>query len=285
VPFNATEIQQLPVNVQQRDTSEQAIKEAADYAFVVGKSNKEKCEMWAGPLAGKVALEIGPGVDFGSTLFMACFGATIATADHWLADWQDDFHRPLYSLLAENISAAYPEADLTPLTKTIHAGRYLPEVITLIPEMADHMAGVADETFDYVVSNAVFEHIPNLQGAAARLAEITKRGGLHIHQVDMRDHRWFDRPLEYLLLSADEEAEYLRLSDYHLGALRRAPEYEAAFRDAGFKVLSNYVNLRAEPDYMDDLMGRLRQVADARYRDWPREDLEILGVTYAFERA
>jgi hypothetical protein len=282
--FDLSTIPDAPVNTVQRDTSERAIQEAVDYAFRVGRSHKEKREMWGGSLDGISALEIGPGIDFGSTLFMACFGTSVAVADHWLAQWQDDFHRPLYTALEKRISEVHPEADTTPIHAVLEAGDYPPEIIRLIPEMADTLESVPDGSFDYVVSNAVFEHIPRLRRACAQMMRISKPGALHIHQVDMRDHRTFDRPLEYLLLVLEDEEKFLSLSEYHLGSLRRASEYEAAFRGAGFEVLSNYVNLRSEPDYMQDFLARLNRLERARYRDWPRDDIDILGVTYALRR-
>jgi SAM-dependent methyltransferase len=274
----------VPFNTEVSDASESAINTAVEYAFSNGATYTSYLLTDPSELDGKSVLEVGPGGDFGMVLFMACFGAAVAVADRWLAEWQNGYHGPIYSRLADKIAAAYPGADVTPLRRLAEADRYLPDVIRLIPERAEQLGGVEDEAFDIIVSNAVFEHVPDMSAAARRFAQVTRPGGLHLHQIDLRDHRDFEHPLEYLLMPEDEVEEYLRATDYHSGSPRRASEYEAAFKNAGFEVLSTCPTVLVGPAYLDDVLERLRKVEGSRYRAWPCEDLEYLGMQYILRR-
>lgn len=279
-----SELSPVPVNLQAGDVSDAAVSAAADYAFTCGKHHRQKTETWGKGLAGQRVLELGPGSDFGSTLFMACFGAEVAVADQWLSPWSSEHHRPLYTRLADLIAEAFPEADTTPLRRIVEADRYLPDVIQLIPGSAETLKDIDDGVFDIVISNAVYEHIPDVVAASARLAEITAPGGLHVHQIDMRDHQTFDTPLEYLLMSAEEEDAFQRVNAYHLGALRREPEYAEAFAKAGFETIFLHRDVMPDSAYLDGFIPRLRATANAKYRDCPREQLEIVGACYILRR-
>jgi ubiquinone/menaquinone biosynthesis C-methylase UbiE len=57
-----------------------------------------------------------------------------------------------------------------------------------------------DGSIDIHYSNATFEHLADIPASIAQLGRITKPGGVGFHQIDFRDHRNFDRPLDYLTI-------------------------------------------------------------------------------------
>jgi hypothetical protein len=59
-------------------------------------------------LRGKILLQIGPGHDLGIALAFAGLGADVIALDKYPCDWRDDFHDPLYRLLAARLSAEVP---------------------------------------------------------------------------------------------------------------------------------------------------------------------------------
>ena len=69
-----------------------------------------------------------------------------------------------------------------------------------VSEPAEKMKSLRNEEFDVVLSNAVMEHIRDLDSVCSELARVTKVGGLNIHQIDLGYHKNCERPLDHLLL-------------------------------------------------------------------------------------
>jgi SAM-dependent methyltransferase len=273
-----------PINTQRLDASPASIARGVDHAYAVGRTHLAKVSDWVKkPLAGLSCLELGPGPDFGSTLILAAFGAKVAVADRWLTPWDSAYHGPFYTALADRIAADYPHANVTPLRALVATNGYRPEIIACY-EDAERLVGVADDQFDLVLSNAVFEHIADHRLAAARAFAVTKPGGLNSHQVDCRDHRDFSRPLEFLLMSEAEIETFMRVSDTHLGNPRRASAYLAAFEDAGFEVIVPYVTEQADEAYLKTFVPKLRAMKASPYHAATDQDLRDLGVTYILRK-
>jgi len=273
-----------PINMLPLDGSPEAIKRAADHAYSIGSSYLAKVSDWVKrPLQGMNVLELGPGPDFGSTLLLTAFGARVAVADRWLTPWQAHHHGPVYAALADRIEAEHPSADVSALRALVAANAYLPEIISQY-EDAEKLIGIPDNEFDMVVSNAVFEHILDHRKASDRCFAVTKPGGFNVHQVDFRDHRDFTRPLEFLLMTADEIAAFMAETDTHEGNQRRASDYQAAYRDMGFDVLSAWVTEQASEAYLADFLPRLRAMPTSPYHGASLDDLRIGGITYVLRK-
>lgn len=272
------------VNAIKQDCSPEGIEAAARHALMVGKGHLQKVRDWVKkPSQGLDVLELGPGPDFGSTLTLAAMGARIAVADRWLPVWDREYHGALYRRLAELIAEQLPEADVTPILKLVEADAHLPEVVTTYPD-AETLAGAPDQSFDLVISNAVYEHIVDVVAATQRVFDVLRPGALSVQQVDLRDHRNFDAPLEYLLMTPQEEEAWLRETEHHQGCQRRRAEYEAAFDRAGFQILSAWIDTRAQPDYMAGFLPRLRAYEGARFQHADPSELEDLGICYVHRR-
>jgi 2-polyprenyl-3-methyl-5-hydroxy-6-metoxy-1,4-benzoquinol methylase len=76
------------------------------------------------------------------------------------------------------------------------------------------------------VSTSVFEHVADVESNIAACAQITRPGGLNIHEIDLRDH-YFKYPFEMLCHSEKVWKKWLNASN-NLNRWR-LPEYEAAF--------------------------------------------------------
>ena len=70
-----------------------------------------------------------------------------------------------------------------------------------------HELSIADGEADLVISNSIFEHIPDLDGALAEMARISHPGTMHAHVFCGVDHRTFlgevTSPLEHLTEDTD----------------------------------------------------------------------------------
>ncbi len=272
------------INSERQANSPAAIEEAARHAFQIGCSHLDKVSTWMRrPAAGLDVLELGPGPNFGSVLTLAAMGARVAVADRWLPQWDSAYHGPVYARLAELIEAGLPGCDTTPIRALVAAGAHLPGIVTTYPD-AELLTGAPADGFDLVLSNAVFEHIVGVESAARCLYAVTRPGGTNVHQIDFRDHRDFSRPLEYLLMTPDQEAAWLRQTDYHCGTQRRAGAYVSAFRSAGFELVRAHVSLTADPAYLADFVPRLRACSGASLQDVDVAELEELSTGYVLRK-
>lgn len=105
--------------------------------------------------------------------------------------------------------------------------------------------GVAGEVepVDMVLSSSVYEHLDDVEGITQALARLTKRDGLQIHFVDLRDH-FFKYPFEMLRFSERTWRNWLNPSSnhnrYRLWDYRRV--FEACFGHVEIEVLDREDN-------------------------------------------
>lgn len=272
------------VNTAKKDTSPDAILAQVNHTYHNGKAHVQKINDWmGGKIDGIEVLELGPGSDFGSVLVMAALGAKVSVSDRWLPVWEDDYHIPLYRGIIEKIKLDHPGAD-TSLIEQIIVRKYHDPL--LIPQFNDAELLNHDlvNKYDLIISNAVYEHIVDIDLASKNLFRATKQGGKNVHQVDFRDHRDFDFPLEHLLMTKDEQVEYLAKTEHHLGCQRRRSDYEAAFEAAGFEFNSKYVTLQVEDAYYKDFLPKLRAFDGAEHQNTAEEQLIDLGICYVLTK-
>jgi SAM-dependent methyltransferase len=158
----------------------------------------------------------------------------------------------------------------------LSAGAYRDEVIERISCPLEAIPMLSD-TVDCVVSTAVLEHVFDVERSFAQLLRITRPGGFGLHQVDFRDHRDFNRPLEYLLLSENEFQNMFAACHAECGNRYRANEFADAIRAAGFEILGLHGTAISAPEYLADFLPRLRAASVSRYRDTATEDLHVLS--------
>lgn len=240
--------------------------DAVDYALSIARNYLDMLRKRGIALDKAAILEIGPGADFAVQLVLASHGAQVTLADRFLAQWDDEFHPGFY----RDFMARH-DGPVGAIEAVLARGGYH-GVLTLLPEPAEALNSIADGSFDLVLSNAVLEHVRNLDDTVAELARIARPGGVQAHQVDCRYHSDFSRPLEHLtapkllfdarrLASNCVEGTQLRLAEI---AERFTPY---------FWIDEIEPNAFAEFDYLDRIMPHLR----GRYAAFPRQTLRITG--------
>jgi SAM-dependent methyltransferase len=263
-----------PVNLSERDASPEAIAKDVAYALDVGRNTLGWLSEF-GDLRGKVVLEIGPGINFGPILFLSCHGIIPIVADRFLAPWDAEYHPEFYRHMRVELRRNHPELDLRPFDAILESGTYPPDVLSRV-EVGVESINLPSNSVDIVVSNAVLEHVVDHAQAFSQLYRITKPGGSGVHQVDFRYHKSFDRPLEHLLFS---QSDFERTS----GAFRESGTYlrhfdmANLFRASGFEVRDFCPNDWASPEYLQDIVPRLRTARKSRYRTTSKKELRILG--------
>jgi len=122
----------------------------------------------------------------------------------------------------------------------------------------EELSSLFPNHFDITLSNAVFEHLYHPQGAFESLYDAMASGAIGSHQVDFRDHRNFDMPLEFLMY--DELSFHALMHDAccEFGNRVRPFQMKAMFEYAGFKVARQDDNMFASDGYLAEFIPRLK---------------------------
>ncbi len=266
-----------PVNFRALDCSAEALQRDLEYAL--STSSVYLDFLPGGPefVKEKRVLEIGPGINFGLSLILACLGAEVMVVDRFLIPWDPDYHPKFYALLRDRVKGRWPCLDLTPLDMVISQGGYSPECLSLYSSSSEELSAIPDQNVDIVLSCAVLEHLYDLKSAFTHLARITKPQGLGLHQVDFRDHRDFSRPLDFLLLSDKKFSRVFQEKHGECGNRVRPQEMRQLMELAGFRVKECLSNAFVEEKYLTEFLGRLRKARKSAYRHYPAEDLRCLS--------
>lgn len=258
------------------ESPDDALQEHVRYAIGIARSYLEQLNSAGISPDGARILELGPGSDFGPALILASHGAQVTIADRFMADQNADHHRRLNARLLES----WPGPNEA-IRRAVEADSY-DGVLTLVNAEIERLPS-PDGSFDIVLSNAVLEHVVDLPSACAALFRVTSPGGLNSHQVDFRDHRDFERPLEYLL-GASDDFEPTSTWPGQFGGRRRPAEVERLFAEAGFVIEAMEINGQASAGYLDDFMPRLTTSASP-YRTWSRADLTAVGALFRLRKS
>jgi hypothetical protein len=173
--------------------------------------------------------------------------------------------------------------NIKPLEICAEAG-HLQEQVCSREWPLEHMSREFQSFFHFTFSNAVLEHLYSPNEALAALYTITAPGGLGVHQVDFRDHRNFDQPLEYLLLDEMSFAQMFDQSHGECGNRLRPFQMEYLFRQAGFQKVKFRSNLETPPDYLMELLPRLRAARSSLFSDINKEFLVSTGGQFVVEK-
>jgi len=241
-----------------------------------------------GTLEGLRILELGPGHSIVPGLLLYAHGAqSYMGADYFpIAGKASSLYRRTRDHLARR-PVLVPHPDLEKARERALAR--FDEAVTLSGEEAVFKAGLVewrhpvdaaslpfpDASFDVVISNAAFEHFLDPVAAAREQARVLAKGGVGIHQVDLRDHRDFSKPLDFLRY---EKNEWRRLNAdmvCYTNRVRRK-DLEKAFSETGLAVEV------AQPTETAPVAPDVRSQFHAEFRD--RDDLETLGVFFVLRK-
>ncbi|MCB9896494.1 MAG: methyltransferase domain-containing protein [Planctomycetes bacterium] len=268
-----------PVNYRKQDCSPQAIARDVDYALQIADFYVSKIPGGARRLVGKRVLELGPGYSLGTAVLLACHGAEVTVADRYLSPWDAEYHGRFFAAMLARLRAERDELSPDPILRLLEASAFVDQTLRTLHLGTEDLDEVADASFDVVLSNAVFEHVGDVPRAVATLARITRSGGVGVHQVDFRDHRDFDRPLEYMTLApADFSALFAEVHGEcgnRWRPLAMGEEWKRAGFDATFEA-----NMWADEAYVDDVQSRL----DPCYAAMGRDELLVISGCYVLRR-
>lgn len=133
-------------------------------------------------------------------------------------------------------------------------------------------AEIPRESVSCVVSFDVFEHVMDIGPVCDCLFEITAKGGLHRHRIDLADHRVYRHDGAFTKFDFLTE----EVAAPNLNRLR-ASEMIAAFENAGFEVLED---LRDQEPMPPEIVARLLP----RWQDMSPDDQTTTGMVLTLRK-
>ncbi|MNG80255.1 bifunctional 3-demethylubiquinone-9 3-methyltransferase/ 2-octaprenyl-6-hydroxy phenol methylase [compost metagenome] len=138
-----------------------------------------------------------------------------------------------------------------------------------------------DEGYDVCYSCAVMEHVVDVESFVAKTFQLLSPGGFAFHWIDLRDHRDFSRPLDFLKIGKSEwYKKYCESGHFLHGNQLRHSDYRLIFIQLGFKIV-------AEEIYMKNDNSYIREVSidfPDEYASLTWADLEVSGVLFVLEK-
>jgi len=132
---------------------------------------------------------------------------------------------------------------------------------------------IKKESVDLIFSQAVLEHVENLDFTYKAMSLWLKKGGLMSHQIDFQSHltasewngHWTYSPFEWKLLNANQEYSINREPlSVHLFLMKKY----------GFSIISVYPSTEYHKNYYTDTISRNN--LDEQFKNLTNEDLETV---------
>lgn len=248
-------------------------------------------------LRGKRILEIGPGDNIGVALkFLAAGAQQVVCLDKFFSTYDWEQQSEIYRLLREDLNEGEKQV--------------FDEVIDLITGLKSDSqkltyrygtgiegaeAVLEPESFDIVISRAVFEHLYDLDAAFSAMNTVVRPGGTMIHKIDFRDHGIFSghHPLTFLtipttvykLMAYDSGKPNRSLINYYR---RKATAlgYDTKILITGIVGVENEViphkeTVSPDVDYTNEtlsLLNSIRLQLQPEFKELSDEELMVSGI-------
>ncbi|MDP9127365.1 MAG: class I SAM-dependent methyltransferase [Pseudomonadota bacterium] len=243
----------------------------------------DHCALGLGELSGKTILEIGASGHWGASFLLCGLGARVAALEPRGEGWRADFHPAFIDVICEQGEAHYPQFNSEGLRRCVEENRLVPEHILCLDETVETLPTDWDGAFDITASVSTLEHVHNVPLALARLAAVTKAGGVGAHHIDFCDHRDARRPLEFLLLSNDEFEAAAGSYKYEIGNRCRPAELQELCLRAGFPSVREVAKGLISEAYLDEVLPRLRG-SQSRFSQEGRESVQKAYGVYLMKK-
>jgi len=216
-------------------------------------------------LAGKSALELGPGPDLGTGLVLlgkglSCYRAI--DAHPLLARSPEKLHLGLAERAARDTSMP-----LAQLTDALKRGMEGPLGYVHDPKLGLEVFGEA--SFDLILSHAVFEHLDRVKSVIVGLSQVARPGALLVAEIDLQTHTRWIREVDPLNIYRYTRATYRSLRFSGIPNRVRPDDYMELLTRNGWKEVRFFPRRVLPPEYIE----RVEPTLAKRFRG----DFEHLG--------
>lgn len=270
------------------------------HAMVVLRYLRHAATRTGHPITGQV-LELGGYPHAGMALALLLTGVdklflnNITPVENAIAR---EYAENLYALLELSLSnrVALDEV-VEPITGTSSV-RIRPDRIVILSDLDAAQIDYPDDSFDFIFSITVLEHIVDPAPTIRNCYRLLRPGGWTYHNIDLRDHADFDRPIRFLDYS-QQDFEARQAGNNRL----RSSDHRRIFESCGFSVdhesfvtalptLSDggtdcfhQLSRRLESFMVDDreqvevwVTDEMRRAMDPRFHGYDLADLSITGL-------
>ncbi len=244
--------------------------------FDVFRNMLERC----GPdidFKGKTVLEVGPGNSLGIGLLFLAHGARkVYLIDRFKHLFWDDrdiaYHQEIIMKIEES---SLPFASSAAEAVSFDRGTIVCNPDKLEYRFSDSATlPLEASSVDCVFSNAVLEHVHRIKDAIQEFARVTRKGGIGIHEVDLRDHFFQQTPLR-LLQYPDWLWNLMAWNRPGYTNRLRFSDYMKHFDDEGFKIGKEIILKK----YVEKIQG-----VSGRFQKYPPDELAILAFGVVLRR-
>jgi hypothetical protein len=247
-----------------------------EYAISVGENYVKDINEADLNIAGKEILEIGPGINFGCALILLWNGAeTVTVIDKYLAKFVAGYHDKFY----HDLRVRYFERNFEKFDSNIENLMTYQNLLNNDKLIAREcgLENITDSTFDITLSCAVLEHVENPKSSVNNLFLITRKNGFGSHQVDFRDHRNFEKPLEYLLLDEMSFFELFESVHGECGNRTRSFQWTSLIKEFFGDRATIVPNMWVEEPYFNDFILRLSKSNMSNFSKYDPDELKVLS--------
>lgn len=193
-------------------------------------------------LKNKRILEVGSGNSIGTGYFFI--------NEDYLEWWASDFNRNPF----KNESSLKKEIKFINMVKDrknikLEIIKLLDKRLRFISLDLSEFKPELKSKFDLILSNAVLEHIPKnlIKKSIKNMCLYLKKGGIMIHEIDLRDHINVLNPFNFYKYADGEWEKLTKNSIFYTNRLR-ATDYIKLFNINNLKILYKKENIRELPN-------------------------------------
>jgi len=257
---------------------EKAEPSTAPYNFVVYDKYKS---IWAERRENRpapVVFEIGPGTNLAQGVIFVMTGAKKYYGIDLFRDAQF-YNRYSYQAVATLLSTVAPHLITTKADSIFTADgdtiKFNTEKIEYLYPHQAHDIPLPPGSVDYVFSQSVLEHVTDPAATINSIFRILPSGGLTAHHFDLRDHRDFSKPLEFL--KVDPKDWKGPESGYSTNRWR-LPDFTAAFEKSGFRIQKVEVTSKLP------VTEEMRRSLHSDFQKYSLEDLSAMSAIIIAEK-
>jgi SAM-dependent methyltransferase len=190
----------------------------------------------------KVILEIGTSREPGLPLILLFAGASQYFANNVFTvnDWVSEGYAKLTYLMLSGLMPwdPVPWSDIC-ADEVAETGERIVRLrsekfVSLSPVPAEEIT-LAENSVDLIFSFSVLEHVEKPREVVRNMFRMLKPGGLAVHGIDLRDHRNFNKPLDFLAYSSEGYSLNTPASENRW----RASDFVDCFTVEGFELLKH----------------------------------------------
>ncbi len=143
-------------------------------------------------LDGKNILELGPGSDLGTGIYllsMGCFQYNACDVNDLMKSTPDSFYERFF----EKIESINGQADIDFLKRQVREAKTgkLSQLNYVVSNDFDIVSAFGENTVDLVFSQAAFEHFDDIDATISQLSAVCKPGAILVVEIDLKTHsRW-----------------------------------------------------------------------------------------------